>query len=421
MHSSGQEREWKSVTERERREDLVSSFLACRLAVVAVSVCVAVMANVQTLNAQIPEPPLPVDPRPLSQLMSETDKALLSDANNPKELVQAYLSISDTHLQMALNAIRANNHLTAENELDVYNKAVAAASKEAFAVQEGKRSLSKKIEQTLYKQIKTLETIERLFPSEREVFAEAALKHTKQLRVQALNEAFASDVLKDPSADKKPEGEPPANEGASIEPTLPRLVTESVQRRVGFLGASIAGFYASAAQGPRVRVASFYSTRAWLRQGADYLTEEEDDHVRVAQAADARAKVFMKIADRRLQAIVGPVAPPVDKLDKKEQKKAEEEEREWGALPKASREELLRHYARAIAECMAKLEDAYERNPKSSALPKALALLRDATDKHLVTLRGLKPELKTDNEMAAITAAIYEAETANKGARDGLK
>ena len=409
----------KSVTERDRREDAASS--SCRLAVVAVCVCVAVMLNAQTLRAQIPEPPLPVDPRPLLQLMSDAEKAAVADADNPKKLVEAYLKISDTHLQSALNAVRANNHVAAETELDIYNKAVAAAGKEAFALQEGKRSVSKKIEQTLYKQIKTLETIERLFPSEREVFAEAALKHTKQLRVQALNEAFASDVLKDPSGNKKPEGEPPDNDGASIEPSFPRLVTGSVQRRVGFPGASVAGFYATAELGPRVHAASFYSTRAWSRQGADYLTEEEDDQVRLAQAPDARAKVFMKIADRRLKAIVGPSPSSADKVDKKEQKKAEEEEREWGALPKVSREELLRHYARAIAECMAKLEDAYERNPKSSALPKALAVLRDATDKHLTTLRGLKPELKTDNEMAAFSAAIYEAETANKGARDGLK
>ena len=134
--------------------------------------------------------------------------------------------------------------------------------------------------------------------------------------------------------------------------------------------------------------------------------------------ADARAKVFMKIADRRLKAVVGPAASPADKKD---QKKVEEEEREWGALPKVSRAELLRHYARAISECMAKLEDAYERNPKSSALPKALSVLRDATDKHLQTLRELKPEMKTETEMAAISGAILEAETANKGARDGLK
>ena len=124
---------------------------------------------------------------------------MLADSDNPKKLVEAYLKISDTHLQAAFNAISANNHLAAENELDIYNKAVAAAGKEAFALQEGKRSVSKKIEQTLYKQIKTLESIERLFPSEREAFAEAALKHSKALRVQALNEAFASgEVLKDP-------------------------------------------------------------------------------------------------------------------------------------------------------------------------------------------------------------------------------
>jgi hypothetical protein len=414
MHSSGQEGEMKPVNENDGRED--TAFSSCRLAVVAVCVCVAVMLNAPTLMAQIPEPPLPVDPRPLSQLMSDAERAAVADADNPKKLVEAYLKISDMRLQSALNAVRANNHLAAETELDIYNKAVAAAGKEAFALQEGKRSVSKRIEQTLYKQIKTLETIERLFPSEREVFAEAALKHTKQLRVQALNEAFATDVLKDPSGDKKPEGEPPANDGGSIEPSFPRLVRESAQRRVGFTGLSVGGFSAFPAP-----VASFYSTRASSRQVADYLTEEEDNHVREAQAPDARAKVFMKIADRRLKAIVEPVATPVDKLDKKEQKKIEEEEREWGALPKVSRDELLRHYARAIAECMAKLEDAYERNPKSSALPKALAVLRDATDKHLTMLRGLKPELKTDNEVAAISAAIYEAETANKGARDGLK
>jgi hypothetical protein len=29
--------------------------------------------------------------------------------------------------------------------------------------------------------------------------------------------------------------------------------------------------------------------------------------------------------------------------------------------------------------------------------------------------------MKTDTETAAISGAIYEAETANKGARDGLK
>lgn len=418
----------KAVPEEHKRASSVAGALVCRLAV-AMCVFFVITTNSHARGAQLPEPPLPVDPRPLTQLISDAEKALLAESNNPKKLVEAYLKISETHLQAAFNLIRVNNHGAAERELDVYNKAVAAAGKEAFALQDGKRSLSKRIEQVLYKQIKTLETIERLFPSEREVFAEAALKHSKQLRVQALNEAFASgEVLKDPEAEKKPksepllkDGQPGSRENPAIEQSLPRPLARaaSLQKAVGLRRTSaFRGVLPSSASVLPVIAAHFNSTRVWPQLPGDYLTEEENDHVREAQVADARAKVFMKIADRRLKAIVGPAASPADKKD---QKKAEEEEREWGALPKVSRAELLRHYARAISECMAKLEDAYERNPKSSALPKALSILRDATDKHLQTLQVLKPEMKTETEVAAISGAIYEAETANKGARDGLK
>lgn len=382
---------------------------------------------------QLPEPPLPVDPRPLSQLISQVEKNSLADTRNPRKLVDAYLKISDTHLQTALELIKVNNHGACERELDVYNKAVAAAGKEAFALQDGKRTISKKIEQTLYRQIKTLETIERLFPLEREMFADAALKQAKALRVQALNEAFASgDVLKDPDEEKKPKSEPPPKEAPIKNPASPGLEARgikstrtnvSVQGPAGLSrfmpGSSQLQFAALPQQAMLVMpVKASYSRPASLQISGDYMTEEEDDHVREAQAADARAKVFMKIADRRLKAVVEPVAPAADKKD---HKKVEEEEREWGALPKVSRAELLRHYARAIAECMAKLEDSYERNPKSSALPKALAILRASTDKHLETLRTLKAEMKTESELSAIAGAIAEAETANKGARDGLK
>ena len=408
------------------RENNSAAHLVCRLAV-AICVFFILTANSYAQGAQLPEPPLPVDPRPLTQLISDAEKASLAESGNPKKIVEAYLKISDTHLQAAFNAIKVNNSEAAERELDTYNKAVSGAGKEAFALQDGKRGMSKRIEQVLYKQIKTLETIERLFPSEREMFAEAALKHTKQLRVQALNEAFDSGgVLKDPEEEKKPKSEPPAKEGQPKKTTLPEppgrtgslLKTASLRRPSTSLNSSsdvLPGSNALVAQGI---AAHFNSGRMSLQIPGDYLTEEEDEHVREAQAADARTKVFMRIADRRLKAIV---APPASPAETKDPKKVEGEEREWGAVPKVSRVELLRHYARAISECMAKLEDAYERNPKSSALPKALAHLRDATDKHLQTLRALKLEMKTESELSAISGAIYEAETANKGARDGLK
>jgi hypothetical protein len=192
-----------------------------------------VLASIaQAEPVQIPEPPLPVDPRPLSQLLSDAEKASISDSN-PKKVIDAYLKISDSHLQSAFNAIKANNDRAAEQELDVYCKAATAALKETVALQENKRSVSKKIEQILYKQIKTLESIERLFPEERERFADASLKHAKQLRVQALNEAFASgDVLKDPDEESKPKSPPKGKDSPKKQTSKLPFTRRSMSRTV---------------------------------------------------------------------------------------------------------------------------------------------------------------------------------------------
>lgn len=379
-------------------------------------------AIVSLAQPQLLEPPLPVDPRPIAELLSQTEKASVAEAqaSGARKAVEVYLKLSDAHLQAAFNAISTNNHNAAERDLDIYNKALAEAGKQTFALKDGRRTLAKKIEQTLYRQIKTLESIDRLFPAEREGFADAALKHAKQLRVQALNEAFASGgVLKDPEEGTKPKSDPPKEPSPKKRPAFPLQFTF---RSIAFLnefGTQPASAFAGYLDGSRTRLPE----RSVAQIPGDYLTEEEDDHVREAQAADARVKVFMKIGDRRIKAITGEtVALPdkADKSNKKDQKKIEEEEHEWGALPKASRTELLRHYAKAIAECMAKLEDAYERNPKSATLPKALTFLRDATDRHLLALRALSPDMKNENEAAALREAIEQAETANRGARDGL-
>lgn len=388
--------------ESNTRSVLDHKSFVCLISVAAMILCVPILAL-----AQLPEPPLPVDPTPIAQLLSQADKAILAESNNPKKVVEAYVKISDSHLLAAFNAIKGNNYPAAERELDIYNKAIAEAGRLSFALQDGKRGAAKKIEQSLYRQIKTLESIEHLFPAEREQFAEAALKQSKALRVRALNEAFASGgVLKDPEVDKEPEREAPRKEPPPKDSPAPLAPSGAV-----FQPALWSSYLPA-------QVAYLIDARASQIAG-DYMTEEEDDHVRQAQAPDERVKVFMKIADRRLLAITAPPGPP--SVDKKDQKKIEEEVREWGALPKLTRAELLQHYARAIAECMNKLEDAYERNPKGTALAKALAHLHGATDKHLQTLRSLAPELKDENETSALRQAVEEAETANKGSRAGVK
>ena len=352
-------------------------------------ILVAIPSGAPALQRQLPPPPLPVDPTPLNELLVGDERLLLENASQPKKQVEVCLDLSTVHLSAAQAAIRNNDYRATERELDIYNKAVAQALSVALAQEKGRRSLAKKIEQQLLKYLRTLEIIERLFPPDLIGFAEAATRQTKEVRVRALNTAFDSgDVLRDPYK-KEPAGK--------IAP-----ITES--RKMLFAERAIAGAGRLQRSAPTIP--------------GDYLNEEEDDHVREAQEADQRVKVFMKIAERRLLAITGTGPAP---NDKKSQKKAEEEEREWGPLPKVSTAELLKHYARALEEAISKLEDAHEHNPKSSAIPKALTILRDSTDRHLQTLRSIETSLKDNSEREALRTAIAQAEWANKGAREGLK
>ncbi|HWO00801.1 MAG TPA: hypothetical protein VNS63_16195 [Blastocatellia bacterium] len=386
----------------------------CRLALAGRLLCLICPLAIAAAKSQdVPQPPLPVDPTPLIELLSATEKSQLEEARNHKREVEFYVRVGDSHLDMARSSIKNGDYRTSERELDIYNKAMTEAMKATLAQQDGRRGLAKKIEQQLYKQIKTLEGLEVLFPFERQQFASAALKLAKQLRVQALNAAFASgETLKDPEEQKKT-GSPNKDGSAAVEKPFAAKVANLM------MGWS--------SERHRARVSrvgyAFRADRLELAQArGDYLTDEEDIKVREAQTADARAKVFMRIADRRIQLITGNAPAPVEKQSgKKGEKKAQEEEREWGVLKTTSKTELLKQYSRAVEECMAKIEDAYERNPKSTALPKALTTLREATARHLQALKALAGQVADEDEKRALQDAIEEAELANKGASEGIK
>jgi hypothetical protein len=362
-------------------------------------------------KAQDDTPPLPIDPTPLANLLTAQEKTLLADARNPKKTVEAYIKIAEDHITAALEAIKANDTARAEHELDVYQKAMAEDVKAAAAMRDGQRSAAKKVEQSLYKTLRTLETVERLFPVERIQFADVAIKRAKQYRVQMLNIAIASgDVLKDPDEEKQPTKDDQHNTPAPPRP--PQFQSKSKALRVNH-----AAWQSSSDRNGGFRHVSF---RPPVRQiHGDYMTEEEDDHVRQAQAPDDRVRVFMRIADRRLEALNPPPAPAP--TDTKAQKKEAEEKKDWGVLPKMDRAALLLQYARAIEECMAKLDDSYERNPKSKALAKALDILRDATDRQLQTLHALSNDMKDARETDALHRALEQAQTANDGAHKGVK
>jgi hypothetical protein len=362
----------------------------------------AVWATEVRAQEKYEPPPLPVDPTPLAQLISEYEKAALDREPNPKKQTEIYWRISENHLQLALTAINNDDYKTSERELDIYNKALDEAAKVVFNLREDRRKTSKKFEQIIYKQLRTLETIDRRFPRERSEFSEFALKHAKQVRGKALNLSFdAGEVITDKDSSNKT---PPQNKDSMVFQPGMHLSYRTPSARQ--LPASIQVAY-------RLR-----RTESGWSQEADYLTEEEDDFVRAAQEPDQRVKVFMKIIDRRLKAITGETAAADDK---KAQKNQEEENRKWGVLPKLDRAAYLQHYVRAIDEAMAKLEDAYERNPKANALTKALKNLVESTTEHLKILNSLAATVTSDKEKFILADAIEKAKLAHKGAEDSLK
>jgi hypothetical protein len=347
-------------------------------------------------------PPLPIDPTPLVKLLSDTERAAIAKESSPKKQVEIYLRFSEYHLETALSTINNDDYKSSERELDIYNKLLNEIGRLAFALPEDRRKTCKKIEQTIYKQLRTLDTIDRRFPTERVGFIEYAIKTAKQVRGKALNYSFDSgEVISDP--EKPPAIKPPQEKNSLYlpasgvgQPYFPSLKT--VLATASFKEAGAATILA--------------------QSGDDYLTEEEDDFVRQAQEPDLRIKVFMKIIERRLKAIS---APQVAADDKKAQKNKEEEDRKWGVLPKLDRAGYLKHYARALDEAMAKLDDAYERNPKATSFIKALKHLLEATDEHLKILHGLESVVTSEAEKAILADAIEKATLAHKGAEDGLK
>jgi len=139
-------------------------------------------------------------------------------------------------------------------------------------------------------------------------------------------------------------------------------------------------------------------------QQRDHLTEEEADLIREMQEIDLRTDIFVRAAERRLLVLSNPGA-----------KQTKKEEEKWGPLPKGTRLELIQDYKAILEEAMEKLDDAYERDKKMPALPKALSKFKEGAAHQLPQLRALAPQLTDKKEQRALAEAIEEAETATKG------
>lgn len=158
----------------------------------------------------------------------------------------------------------------------------------------------------------------------------------------------------------------------------------------------------------KILAASFVVTCALLSslpaaasrpQQRDHLTEQEVELVRDAQQLDKRTEVFIRAAERRLQAVSGTQTAASTKQAQKEMDK-------WGPPPKGTRAELLDDFARILDEAINNIDDVAARDAKNPLVPKALRKLATAVNDFLPQINSLRSQSRNGEELAAIETAL---------------
>lgn len=151
--------------------------------------------------------------------------------------------------------------------------------------------------------------------------------------------------------------------------------------------------------------------RALSSPKRDHLTEQEADLVRDAQALDKRTDVFIRAAERRLQAI-NPATVPTTPA-----KQAQKEMDTWGPLPKGTRAELLSDFAKILDEAITNIDDVAARDAKNPLLPKALRKLASAIEGFLPQINTLRSQSRDGEELAALEDALDNMQQITEAAK----
>ncbi|MEO8435242.1 MAG: hypothetical protein ABI596_10135 [Pyrinomonadaceae bacterium] len=144
-------------------------------------------------------------------------------------------------------------------------------------------------------------------------------------------------------------------------------------------------------------------TTAAQSGGRDHLTPQEVELVKEAQILDQRIGVFIKAAERRLQALN--IAPTT--VSKKSKKDAEL----WGDLPTGTRVELLNDLAKILDEAINKIDDVSAHDENNVLVPKALRKLSAAATAFLPQLNALGTQTQDQEERAAIGQSIENVQS----------
>src|SRR5919107_3463578 len=123
-------------------------------------------------------------------------------------------------------------------------------------------------------------------------------------------------------------------------------------------------------------------------QKREHLTPEEIELVRDNQELDARTKVFITAAERRLLAVTNPAESA---------KNTPKEKEKWGEV-QGTRTQLFYDISKILDEAVVNVDDVAEHNPESPLLRKSLFMLAEATARMLPELTKLREASQSEAE-----------------------
>jgi hypothetical protein len=150
-----------------------------------------------TSDPQSPQLKMPGERQPdaLPRELTETETQQILRENSPKQRVDATLKVSDTRIASALKFVEENQFKSAAQGVDVYAALIVYADaytrKLPPSQVKDRNNCLKKIEQAIFKQSRTVDSLLRQFPVEYREGAEPKIDQVKKIRLRAINDMLS--------------------------------------------------------------------------------------------------------------------------------------------------------------------------------------------------------------------------------------
>ncbi len=145
-------------------------------------------------DQQTPHLKMPGERQPdsLPRELTETETQKILKERNPKPHVEATLKVSDARLASALRLVEESQYKSAAQDVDVYAALIVYADAYTRKLPDNKtkdqNSCLKKIEQTIFKQSRTVDAVMRQFPVDYREPAEMKMEEVREIRLRAIND-----------------------------------------------------------------------------------------------------------------------------------------------------------------------------------------------------------------------------------------